>query len=103
VRFSLRFQNNGIDNFGDRFVQWNAKESDGKVFDPYTGEELNWDKSNPRNGQWDMGHRYGKSYQKLHQDYMDGKISYEEFLSEYRSPQNYNPQSINGNRGRRYD
>jgi RHS repeat-associated protein len=84
----------------------NAKNPNGKVYDPYTGEELCWDKTKPRNGQWDMGHRYGKSYNKMYQDYMDGKISYEEFMNEYRNPSNYHPQTPygpDGNRSRKYD
>ncbi|MCX7572394.1 polymorphic toxin-type HINT domain-containing protein [Tumebacillus sp. DT12] len=34
----------------------NAKDVDGKVYDPNTGEELAWDKSKSRAGQLDMGH-----------------------------------------------
>lgn len=35
---------------------WNAaKDSQGKVYDPFTGEELIWDKTMPRS--WDMGHK----------------------------------------------
>ncbi|MGH2272182.1 RHS repeat-associated core domain-containing protein [Anaerohalosphaeraceae bacterium U12dextr] len=81
----------------------NAKSSDGNVYDPYTGEQLFWDKTKPRNGQWDMGHKYGESYKKLHDDYMSGKISKDEFLKRYRDPQNYHPQSISGNRSQKYD
>ena len=54
-----------------------AKQPNGKVYDPYTGEELKWDQSSSRT--WDMGHKPGKEYRKLHQDYMNGKISKENF------------------------
>ncbi|WP_432663363.1 S8 family serine peptidase [Wukongibacter baidiensis] len=81
----------------------NAKDDEGRVFDPNTGEELFWDKSKSRNGQWDMGHLPGKEYRKLHKDYMDGKIDKETFLKEYRDPQNYKPESISGNRGHKHE
>lgn len=84
-------------------VVWeNAKQKNGKVYDPNTGELLNWDKtSKPR--KWDMGHKPGKEYRKLHKDYMDGKISKEEFLKQYRDPQNYQPEARSPNRSRRYE
>jgi len=72
------------------------------VIDPYTKEEITWDKNKPRNGQWDMGHKE-KTYKELHDDYMNGKITKEEFLREYHNPENYHPQTINSNRSRRYD
>src|SRR6266704_4820176 len=42
---------------------------------PNTGELLTWDKTKSRFGQWDMGRTPGHEYNKLWQDYMDGKIS----------------------------
>jgi hypothetical protein len=81
----------------------NAKGRDGKVIDPNTGEELTWDKSKPRNGQWDMGHKPNKEYRKLHKDYIDGKISKEKFLLEYQDPNNYQPESVKSNRSRKYE
>ncbi len=46
----------------------NAKDVDGKVYDPNTGEELTWDISRSRAGQWDMGHtpenKYSEMYEK---------------------------------------
>ena len=80
----------------------NAKQQNSKVYDPNTGEELFWDQTKPRNGQWDMGH-YGRTYQDLYKDYMAGNISTMEFLAEYRDPNNYRPMSINANRSRNYD
>lgn len=50
------------------------------VYDPNTGELIAWDKSKPRNGQWDMGHKYGFEFWKNKKDYMDGKITKSEFL-----------------------
>jgi len=93
-------------SYGQNQVEdvWNtAKQSNGKVYDQFTGEELMWDKTQPRNGQWDMGHKPGLSYRDLHDKYIQGEITKAEFLSEYRNSDNYWPQSVNGNRGRRYD
>ena len=65
---------------------WNsAKQPNNKVYDPYTGEELNWNLDGSRT--WDMGHKPGKEYRKLHEDYMNGNISKEKILEEYRKSQ----------------
>ena len=50
-----------------------------------------------------MGHIRGKEYKDLHKDYMDGKISKEEFLREYRNPDNYIPQSRYSNRSHKFE
>jgi RHS repeat-associated protein len=84
-------------------VWGNAKQIDGNVYDPFTGEQLFWDKSKPRNGQWDMGHTPDHQYQDLWKKYMNDDINYDEFLRQYRDSDNYFPQSINSNRSRRYD
>ena len=78
-----------------------AMDKDGIVKDPYTNEILVWDGKSPRN--WDMGHIRGKEYKDLHKDYMDGKISKEEFLREYRNPDNYIPQSRYSNRSHKFE
>ena len=80
-----------------------AKQKDGNVYDPNTGELLTWDSSKSRAGQWDIGHRSGKEYRKLHKDYMDDKISKEQFLKEYRAPKNYQPEAVGANRNRRFE
>lgn len=61
----------------------NAKQGNGKVYDPHTGEEIVWDSTKPRNGQRDMGHQ-GRTYHELHDDYMSERITKEEFIKEYR-------------------
>ena len=82
----------------------NAKQpSDGKVYDPNTGEELSWDRSKTRDGQWDMGHQPGKSYDSLKQRYIDGEITRKEFLNEYNDPKNYHPEDTSSNRSREHD
>ena len=81
---------------------WNAaKKKNGKVYDPNTGEELIWDGSKKR--KWDMGHKPGREYKKLHKDYMDGKISKEKFLKEVRNPDNYRPEAPSSNRSHKYE
>ncbi len=81
----------------------NAKGPDGKVRDPNTGEILEWDPSKPRVGQWDMGHKPGNEYHRLHDDYMNGRISKDEFLAKYRDPNNYRPESVSANRSRKFE
>jgi hypothetical protein len=81
----------------------NEKQIDGNVYDPNTGELLEWDKNSSRAGQWDMGHKPGHEYRKLHKDYMDEKISLDEFLKQYRDPKNYQPESPSANRSHRYE
>lgn len=80
-----------------------AKQPDGNVYDPNTGEKLEWNKDLSRAGQWDMGHKPGHEYRKLHKDYMDGKISKEEFLKRYRDSSNYQPEAPSSNRSHRYE
>lgn len=81
----------------------NARQADGNVYDPNTGEQLFWDRSQSRNGQWDMGHVSGKEYRKLHQQYMNGEITLEEFKASYRSASNYQPESPSANRSHKYE
>jgi hypothetical protein len=40
---------------------------------------ITWDPSQPRNGQWDMGHIPGQQYRDVHRQYIDGDISRQEF------------------------
>ena len=78
-----------------------AKDKDGIVRDPYTGEVLTWDKSKPRT--WDMGHIEGEEYRKMHKRYMDGEISKDDFLNWFRNPDNYQPQSQYSNRSHKFE
>lgn len=77
--------------------------SDGIVRDPNTLEELTWDKTRSRAGQWDMGHIRYHEYGRLHSDYMAERISKVEFLEEYRNPDNYLPESVHSNRSHKYE
>ena len=81
----------------------NAKDPiTGKVYDP-SGVEITWDKTKPRNGQWDMGHIPGEKYSEMHQLYMDDVISKDEFLEWYRNPKNYRPELPGTNRSHKYE
>ncbi|MGF1580036.1 MAG: DUF4157 domain-containing protein [Gemmataceae bacterium] len=84
-----------------REVWRRAQDANGRVFDRTTNPptELFWRPGN-RHGQWQMGHREGHSYQQLHQQFMSGQISYQEFLNEVRNPANYFPQAPRPNMGR---
>jgi hypothetical protein len=81
----------------------NAQDANGVVHDPNTGEVLTWDRSRSRAGQWDMGHLPRQEYRVLHARYTSGQISLPQFLSEYRNPANYRPESVSANRGHRYE
>ena len=50
-----------------------------------------------------MGHKPGKKYSDLHKDYMDGKITKEEFLREYRDPNNYWPEDWLENQSHKWE
>ena len=81
----------------------NAKDPvTGKVYDP-SGAEITWDRTKPRNGQWDMGHIPGQKYSEVHQLYMDDVISKEEFLEWYKNPRNYRPELPGTNRSHKYE
>lgn len=69
------------------------------VRDPNTDDILTWDRSkSTRNGQWDMGHKTGKSYDSLKQKYLNCKISRKKMLEEYNEPENYYPEKPGPNR-----
>ena len=74
----------------------------GKVYDP-TGVEITWDRTKPRNGQWDMGHIPEEKYSEIHKLYMDDVISKDEFLDWYHNPKNYRPELPSTNRGHKFE
>jgi RHS repeat-associated protein len=79
-----------------------ARSPDGKVYDS-SGAEVTWDKTKPRNGQWDMGHIPGEKYSTVHKAYMDGKMSKEDFLKWYQDSANYRPELPSTNRSHLYE
>lgn len=84
---------------GQRDAVWNKASSNGKktVRDPNTGKILKYDEP------WDMGHRTGQEYDKLRDMYYRGEISEEEFLAEYRNPDNYYPEDPASNRSHKFE
>jgi YD repeat-containing protein len=74
------------------------QEGNGRVVDPFTGEELSWNYGLPRDGQWDMGHI--QSYSSQHTKLLNGEMTWGEFMDWYQDPASYRPQSIPSNRGR---
>lgn len=81
----------------------NAKGPDGLVRDPNTGEVINWTPGDSRNGVWDMGHVPGQKYSVMHDAYMKGIISKQEFLDWYNDPSNYRPELPSNNRSHMYE
>ncbi len=84
---------------GQREAVWNRASANGKktVRDPNTGKILKYDEP------WDMGHRTGQEYDQLRDMYYRGEISEEEFLAEYRNPDNYYPEDPSSNRSHKYE
>ena len=74
----------------------------GKAPDP-AGGSISWDKTKPRQGQWDMGHIPGEKYSDMHGRYIRGEISQKEFLEWYRNPANYRPELPSTNRSHKYE
>nr|WP_224749798.1 HNH/ENDO VII family nuclease [Polycladospora coralii] len=85
------------------YVWQSAKDQNGRVFDSNTGQELFWDKTKARKGQWDMGHIPGQKYSDMRDAYGKGLLTADEFRAWYRNPNNYIPESISGNRSHRYE
>jgi hypothetical protein len=82
---------------------WAKAKKNGKIFDPNTGQELFWDAAKNRWDQWHMGHKPGKKYSELVDSYVDGKITWEDFLKEYNNPENYWPEHPLANVGHAYE
>ncbi len=54
--------------------------------------KVEWEPGQPGPRNWDMGHRYGYEYHLLRDRYMNGQMSTEEFLKEYRNSEFYEVQ-----------
>lgn len=78
---------------GVRDKVWDsAKDADGKVKDPLTGQEM--DKSQP----WDMGHKPGFEFRKHKESAKEREITRKEFLDEFNEPEHYRPELPSSNR-----
>lgn len=73
----------------------NAKNAEGKVIDPLTGKEMNF------NEPWDMGHLPGYEFRKHQQSAMKRGITRKQFLDEYNNPEHYRPELPSSNRSHR--
>ncbi len=71
----------------------NAKDVNGKVYDPESGAEIVWQPGQARQGVWNMGHRPGFEYRHLLRALREGRITQEEFLNQYNNPAHYRPET----------
>ncbi|WP_081391273.1 GH-E family nuclease [Paenibacillus peoriae] len=78
---------------GVREETWeNAKDVDGKVKDPLTGDTL--DPKEP----WDMGHKPGYEFRKHKESAQERGITRKQFLDEHNNPDHYRPENPSSNR-----
>ncbi|MCH6189352.1 GH-E family nuclease [Paenibacillus polymyxa] len=78
---------------GVREETWeNAKDVDGKVKDPLTGDII--DPKEP----WDMGHKPGYEFRKHKESAKERGISRKQFLDEHNNPDHYRPENPSSNR-----
>jgi hypothetical protein len=52
---------------------------------------------------WDAGHKQDHKYSELVDEYIDGIISWEEFLEEYHNANNYYPEDPHENRSHAHE
>lgn len=79
---------------GIREQAWeNAKGPDGKVRDPLTGKEMNFDDP------WDMGHKPGYEFRKHQESAEERNITRKQFLDEHNNPDHYRPELPSSNQG----
>lgn len=71
----------------------NAKDADGKVRDPLTGQVMKRDEP------WDMGHKPGYEFRKHQQSAMRRGISRQRFLDEHNTASHFRPELPSSNQG----
>jgi hypothetical protein len=79
---------------------WAAAEKHGDGDDVYVlvkdmednDVQVRWNPGEPRDDLWHMGHRHGMEYRNLLDRYLSHQIDLDEFLTEYRKPENYEVQ-----------
>ncbi|OYN99527.1 GH-E family nuclease [Enemella evansiae] len=95
-----------------RQVWDDAQDSQGRVFDPNTGERIDWTPGTSRRDVWDMGHTPGNEYRNSWDDYVNGRPPYDGangtdpakvFRDHYNDPEIYQPELPSANRSRRYE
>jgi len=83
---------------------WNRAQRNGVVRDPNPPHEvLPWDRTRSRFDQWHMGHRPGHEYVRLVDRYVDGEITWDQFLAEYNNPNHYYPELPSKNMSHAYE
>lgn len=80
-----------------------AKDPDGLVRDPHTGEVINWEPGDSRKNVWDMGHKPDAKYSDIHAQYVDGLMTPKEFRNYYNDPSNYWPELPSTNRSHLFE
>lgn len=81
----------------------NAQNSKGQVFCPNSKKELLWVKTKDRFDQWHMGHRKGHKYSDLVDEYINGNLSWDDFLIEYNDEGNYYPEDPTTNMSHKFE
>ena len=71
---------------------------DGIVRDPATDKVIEWEKGQPRQGVWDMGHIPDEQYRDMWKDYLEEKMTPKEFRKWAQNPDNYRPELPSSNR-----
>ena len=97
---------NQVQTVWDRDVVKDPSSSHyGQVYDEKNNKWLSWNKSEPRQGQWDMGHIENKEYRGALEKYInmeydpnDFDRNQQLFESYYRNPDNYHAEDCHGNR-----
>jgi len=88
----------------DVWAQAQSQDVNGRVYDPNVPTiELFWDRTKNRSDQWHMGHRSGKEYRTMVDDYIRGRTTYQEFLAEYNDKANYQPEDPRENSSHRHE
>ncbi|MBA0045406.1 HNH/ENDO VII family nuclease [Mycobacteroides sp. LB1] len=76
--------------------QWVQLHPNGPTKDDWVIENghrlIDWQPGEPRRGLWDMGHVNGDEYRILEKQYLNGEITFEEYMGQYRDPYNYRVQ-----------
>lgn len=82
--------------------QWVQLHPNGPIEDDWIVENgyrlIGWTDGETRVGLWDMGHLPDNEYRILKQQFLNGEITYDQFIGSYRDPYNYRVQDPYRNR-----
>ena len=68
------------------------------MYDPLTGEEIQWTAGDPRRGVWNAGHKPEHQYRDIWRSYVDGQLAPQEFRDWDNNPSHYRPEFPSSNR-----